>query len=114
MSFRDGLLGLSKTQFWEDVDTRFGRVRVKAPLVGRIREFIAVLGGEKKELPQTAAVLTALSCHDPETDKPIFEPGDVAELEKIPAAAFTRILEVIERVGSGLTLDPTTTATATS
>lgn len=113
MGLRDGLLGLSKEKFFEDVPTKIGIVRVKAPMASRIEEFRKALGGDKKQLPQTAGVLVAISCYDPETDKPLFGPSDVAELDLAPPAAYAPITDAIARLGDGLTLDPTTPATPT-
>lgn len=113
MNLRDGLKKLADETPSEIVPTKFGDVKVVAPLASRVDVFRTALGGEKKELPITVALLVALACHDPATGSPCFQPSDVAWLETVPVAAFGRLTEAVERVAESLSLDPTTPATGT-
>lgn len=112
MSFRDKFLGLAKDPPSELLETKFGTVLIKAPS-GRRMELFRKSLNLKEDAGWTLPLVAAVACHDPETGLPIFEPPDVAELEKVPQAAFTLIGEAVNRIAEGLSLNPTTAATVT-
>ena len=61
----------------------------------------------------TPSVVAALACHDVETGVPLFSPKDMPELNRVPAGSFNSIIDAVQRVADGLSLDPTTPATET-
>lgn len=112
MSFRDKFLGLAKDPPSELLETKFGKVLIKAPSGRRMDLFRKSLN-LKEDAVWTPALIAAVACHDPETGLPIFEPPDMAELETIPQASFNLISEAVNRIAEGLSLNPTTAATGT-
>ena len=114
MSFRKSILSLADTELPHViVPTRYGDVKVMQPLAERVDEFVRHFGKSWETVGQTHGVLVALSCHDPVTGLPVFGPGDVAALGKLPAAFYGPIVTAISTMPGALKLDPTPPETET-
>lgn len=114
MNFRDGLMKLAdEPPASKVIPTKFGPVKIQAPLAGRVDEFRKALGDKAESLMGSQGALVALACLHAESGVPLFGPGDIEKLNQIPSAAFVPINEAISEVAGLLSLDPTTTETGT-
>lgn len=114
MSFRKSILSLAESELPHViVPTRFGEVKVMQPLAERVDEFVRHFGDKWETISRTHGALIALSCYDPESGLPMFGPGDVAALGKLPAGFYGPIAAAISNMPGALSLDPIPPETAT-